>query len=467
MNIQAKLSVTYIVLLVIGIITISAYAILSIRFYLFAEGLEQFKDDAKIVRQAVESSDENTDFFPFITQTSALFDYDLALFDSTGIPIYNTVPEQQFIDSREFLSEPVVDSIGRTGDRIYVINDPEYERIVAFAEVRDGYPSIHYLRISKDKKEYYEAVDNIRHIIYAGMLFSIAAVMVVSFVFSRYMAGPIKQLNDAALNIAGGKHYETLEIDRNDEFGTLAHSLNKMAEKFKLDNRQLQVLNKKQNQFFADIAHEVRNPLHTISGAVEMIQMEGLSEDKKQQYLHTVQKQVERVVRLFNDIKMLQRYDLDEHFLTKSEFVVSEFISQLIESYRPIAEEKNIKIETELLDNGSIHADKDKIDQVLDNLITNAIKYTNEGSITVRVTGEGSKIWISVIDTGIGIAEEHLEHLFDRFYRTDKARSRDKGGTGLGLAVVRSILKAHDTDILVSSSPAKGSTFYFSLDKVS
>jgi len=119
------------------------------------------------------------------------------------------------------------------------------------------------------------------------------------------------------------------------------------------------------------------------------------------------------------------------------------------------------------LDNGSVHADKDKIDQVLDNLITNAIKYTNEGSITVRVTGEGSKIWISVIDTGIGIAEEHLEHLFDRFYRTDKARSRDKGGTGLGLAVVRSILKAHDTDILVSSSPAKGSTFYFSLDKVS
>mgnify|MGYP000099907285 FL=1 len=139
MNIQAKLSVTYIILLVIGIITISAYAILSIRFYLFAEGLEQFKDDAKIVRQAVESSDENTDFFPFITETTALFDYDLALFDSTGIPIYNTVPEQQFIDSREFLSEPVVDSIAQNEGRIFVINDPEYERIVAFAEVRDGY----------------------------------------------------------------------------------------------------------------------------------------------------------------------------------------------------------------------------------------------------------------------------------------------------------------------------------------
>ena len=88
MNIQSKLSVTYILLLIIGIITISAYAILSIRFFLFAAGLDEFKNDMRIVRQAVESSDENTDFFPFITETTDLFEYDLALFDSTGIPIY-------------------------------------------------------------------------------------------------------------------------------------------------------------------------------------------------------------------------------------------------------------------------------------------------------------------------------------------------------------------------------------------
>jgi signal transduction histidine kinase len=99
----------------------------------------------------------------------------------------------------------------------------------------------------------------------------------------------------------------------------------------------------------------------------------------------------------------------------------------------------------------------------MDNLIMNALKYTNEGSIKVLCEQIETQIEISVEDTGIGIASEHLDRLFDRFYRTDKARSRDKGGTGLGLAIVRGILKAHDTDILVSSEVGKGSRFYFQL----
>ena len=467
MNIQAKLSVTYILLLIIGIITISAYAILSIRFFLFAAGLDEFKNDMRIVRQAVESSDENTDFFPFITETTALFDYDLALFDSTGIPIYNTQPEQVFVDSREFLSEVVVDSVLGNYEEIYVMNDPTYSRLVAFAKVDDGFPSVSYLRISKDKEEYYAAVDNIRHIIYAGMLFSIAAVMVVSFIFSKYMAAPIKQLNDAALNIADGQTHETLEMDRNDEFGTLAISLNKMAERFKKDNRQLQLLNEKQNQFFADIAHEVRNPLHTISGAIEMLQIEALSKEKKAQYMVTMQNQVERVVRLFNDIKMLQRYDMDEHFIDKEAVEIGSFLENIITTYEPLAQEKNIELSLKISTNASVNADKDKLDQVMDNLIMNALKYTNEGSIKVLCEQNETQIQISVEDTGIGIASEHLDRLFDRFYRTDKARSRDKGGTGLGLAVVRGILKAHDTDILVSSEVGKGSRFYFQLPIIS
>lgn len=463
MNIQSKLSVTYILLLIIGIITISAYAILSIRFFLFAAGLDEFKNDMRIVRQAVESSDENTDFFPFITETTALFDYDLALFDSTGIPIYNTQPEQVYVDSREFLSEVVVDSVLGSNEEIYVMNDPTYSRLVAFAKVDDGFPSVSYLRISKDKEEYYEAVDNIRHIIYAGMLFSIAAVMVVSFIFSKYMAAPIKQLNDAALTIADGQTHETLEMDRNDEFGTLATSLNKMAERFKKDNRQLQLLNEKQNQFFADIAHEVRNPLHTISGAIEMLQIEALSKEKKAQYMVTMQNQVERVVRLFNDIKMLQRYDMDEHFVDKEAVEIGSFLENIITTYEPLAQEKNIELTLKITTNASVYADRDKLDQVMDNLIMNALKYTNEGSIKVLCEQIETQIEISVADTGIGIASEHLDRLFDRFYRTDKARSRDKGGTGLGLAIVRGILKAHDTDILVSSEVGKGSRFYFQL----
>jgi signal transduction histidine kinase len=194
-----------------------------------------------------------------------------------------------------------------------------------------------------------------------------------------------------------------------------------------------------------------------------MLQIEALSKEKKAQYMVTMQNQVERVVRLFNDIKMLQRYDMDEHFIDKEAVEIGSFLENIITTYEPLAQEKNIELTLKITTNASVHADRDKLDQVMDNLIMNALKYTNEGSIKVLCEQIETQIQISVEDTGIGIASEHLDRLFDRFYRTDKARSRDKGGTGLGLAVVRGILKAHDTDILVSSEVGKGSRFYFQL----
>jgi len=109
--------------------------------------------------------------------------------------------------------------------------------------------------------------------------------------------------------------------------------------------------------------------------------------------------------------------------------------------------------------------DPDKIEQVIENLVNNAIKFTNKGSIEINVTDQENEIQIEVKDSGIGISTGHLDKLFDRFYRTDKARSRDKGGTGLGLAVVKSILDAHGSEIFVESEPGKGSRFWFTLPK--
>jgi signal transduction histidine kinase len=112
-----------------------------------------------------------------------------------------------------------------------------------------------------------------------------------------------------------------------------------------------------------------------------------------------------------------------------------------------------------------VKGDPDKIEQVLENLLTNAIKFTNEGEINISVRCDSKDVIVEVSDTGIGITNDHLDRLFDRFYRTDKARSRDKGGTGLGLAVVKSILSAHQSEIRVESEPGKGSRFWFRLKK--
>ena len=183
----------------------------------------------------------------------------------------------------------------------------------------------------------------------------------------------------------------------------LLGSLNKMAERFKRDNRQLQSLNEKQNQFFADIAHEVRNPLHTISGAIEMLQLENISTEKKSQYLVTMQNQVERVVRLFNDIKMLQRYDMDEHFIEKKAVEVATFLKRVITTYEALAQEKNIELSLIVERDALVFIDRDKLYQVMDNLIMNALKYTNEGSIKVLCKQIENRIQISVEDTVLAL----------------------------------------------------------------
>jgi signal transduction histidine kinase len=161
-------------------------------------------------------------------------------------------------------------------------------------------------------------------------------------------------------------------------------------------------------------------------------------------------------------LKTLQQYDADEHFIEKRTFDLAKISEHMRQWHNGEAQKEGLQL---WIDNHSCKAvgDPDKIEQVIENLISNAIKYTNEGAIALRYFKKGKNVRVEVTDTGIGISDEHLERLFDRFYRTDKARSREMGGTGLGLAIVKSILEAHGSDIEVESEPGKGSVFGFQL----
>ncbi len=466
MNIQAKLATVYITLLSIGVIVISAYAILSIRTFLLDEAIQKFENDALTVARSLQEESTNENLLEKATFLAQLTGYNVALFDSAGnLLVTDPFNKSELSNSREFLNDELQAQLDGSENQI-IINEEGLDKLISFRKIEKNESDARYLRISQYKDDLYGAEASIRHLIYGAMIGSILVVVIVSFFFARYLAKPITQLNEAALDIAGGNLDREINVSRNDEFGTLGESLNKMAGTLKADNEKLKSLNEKQNQFFADIAHEVRNPLHTISGALEMIQVPNLGQEKKSQYMATAQKQVRRVVRLFEDIKSLQRYDYDESFINKTRFDVSKVAEEVVTNYKPIAAEKNIRLYLEECKDSFVEADRDKIEQVLDNLISNAVKYTSEGEIKVKCTHKKKQVILSVSDTGIGIGKEHLERLFDRFYRTDKARSRDKGGTGLGLAVVKGILNAHQKDIFVESNPGEGSTFYFSLELV-
>jgi len=460
MSIKSKLALTFILLLIFGITAISSYSILFIRNYLLEEGEIQIESDARWLAVTVQNLPGDDRFETYLNETAVISGYQIAVYDSDGI-LFALVPYDEMFEAPEYLDPPILGQLQEHAS-IIVENRRDSDRLVAYTAIQGAENQIHYLHISQLKDEIYAPIRTIRWIIYTGMFISIGLVFLVSIWFARYMSRPIVQLEETARSIAEGDVEKTLHLNRKDEFGTLAESLNRMASRLRQDNEELKRIYEKQGQFFADITHELRNPLHTIAGALEMLQMNDLTEKQRKHYLVTAGRQTERIHRLFKDLLTLQRYDSDTHFVEKKDFNIAGVLLQVFESYYTAAKAKDINLVLNT-DSHQVYGDPNKIEQVVENLVSNAIKYTNNGTIMISARNVPTGIMVEIKDTGIGISGEHLDRLFDRFYRTDKARSRDKGGTGLGLAVVKSILDAHEINIQVESSTGEGSVFRFIL----
>ncbi|TYP93317.1 Signal transduction histidine kinase [Fodinibius salinus] len=465
MRIRSKLAWTFILLLIFGITSISSYSILFIRDYLLKEGRVEMERDTRLLAVTVSNLSADQQFDKHLEQAARTSGYQLAIYDSTGRQV-NTYHEKDTTLIHTYqLDTGIIENLkARNGLPLIPRRDDSEILNSYIALSSSGIDSVQYLQAAQLKDEIYAPIKTIRWIIYYGMFISIGLVIIVSIWMSRYLTKPITQIKNAAQDIADGNVNREININRGDEFGTLANSLDQMASKLRDDTEQIKQFAEKQRQFFADITHEIRNPLHTISAALEMLQLQDLDTDKKQKYIRSAQKQTERITRLFKDLKTLQRYDSDEYFIETREFDLLPIADYMEQLYGDRATDKGITLN---VDDHSCKAigDPGKIEQVIDNLISNAIKYTNEGSVNLRYERNEDSVEIVIEDSGIGISDEHLSRLFDRFYRTDKARSRDKGGTGLGLSVVKSILSAHDSEIHVESESGKGTRFWFSLPR--
>lgn len=461
MSIRSKLAWTFILLLVFGITAISSYSILFIRNYLLNEGEQQIARDALWLEVTIQNLPAGDAFESHLNEAAVISGYRMDLYDEEGRP-YLSVPFSDPLPEVSNLEPVFRGGLEALDGAVEVERAPESDWLSAWVVTRLPDRSVRYLRVSQLKEQIYRPITTIRWIIYTGMFISMGLVILVSILFARSISRPILELEREAQSIADGDVEKTIELDRSDEFGTLARSLNRMASRLRQDHEEMRRVYEKQNQFFADITHELRNPLHTISGMLEMAQMDGVEPEKRESYIQTASRQTDRIHHLFKDLLTLQRFESDRDFIDPRPFSLAPLLMQLESVYRPMARNKRIDFRVRSVD-ATVLADAGKVEQVLENLVTNAFKFTSEGEIAVEADVKGREVCISVSDSGIGIPEEHRGRLFDRFYRTDKARSRDKGGTGLGLAVVRSILESHGSSIHVESEPGHGSRFWFQL----
>jgi two-component system phosphate regulon sensor histidine kinase PhoR len=223
-------------------------------------------------------------------------------------------------------------------------------------------------------------------------------------------------------------------------------------------------------EFLGNISHELKTPLFTIQGYILTLK-EGAMKDKKvrEKYIIRAAKGVDRLISIVKDLDLITQFESGIKTVDKSKFNIYELVDNVFELMEFEAEKNNISLQTEKDENNPnyVYADKERIIQVLTNLVVNSIKYGTENGFTKVVVenSDNENLIIKVIDNGEGIEEEHLPRLFERFYRIDKNRSRKKGGSGLGLSIVKHIIEAHNQQIFVKSEIGVGTEFSFTLSK--
>ena len=243
--------------------------------------------------------------------------------------------------------------------------------------------------------------------------------------------------------------------------GYLSASLNYMSS-------QLKDMEEYQKKIVANVSHDFRSPLTSIKGYVQAMTDGTIPPQLHQKYLNIILFETERLTDLTQDLLTLNEFDRNEMILDKTEFDIQQMIKNTAASFEGTCTSKRISIELLLLaGNILVYADRRRIQQVLYNLIDNAIKFSgNDSSITIEVTEKNEKVFVSVKDTGMGIPKKELNKIWERFYKSDLSRGKDKKGTGLGLAIVKEAIQAHDEHINVISTEGVGTEFIFSLTKV-
>ncbi|NMA49118.1 MAG: HAMP domain-containing histidine kinase [Tissierellia bacterium] len=295
--------------------------------------------------------------------------------------------------------------------------------------------------------------NTLTNILFIASIIAVIIGIITSILLSNSLTKPLINITNTSLEIQKGNLNKKSELTTNIiEIKELSNSINYLGETL---SKQEDIRKK----YASDISHELRTPLSTLKSHVEAI-IDGIWEPSKE-HLSILMGEIDRLSSLIDDLK--SSFNSSEHgiVLNKTRFNLSDEIKEIIATFMPIFNKENISIKENIEKDIMVCMDKDKIKQVMYNLLSNSVKYIDkEGQIYISITKkETNKVFITVRDTGIGIQQEQLPLIFNRFYRIDKSRNTDTGGTGLGLAIVKSIVDEHGGEISVKSVYGKGSEF--------
>lgn len=362
-------------------------------------------------------------------------------------------------------SDPVIIKdfdVADFGSSYYMIGDFygyfDHQMLSVFSSINVSYQNIGYIVIHKDLSSVMEGVNGFMNISFYTVAIIFLFALLVLITISRSIYRPIVKITKSAKQYAKGDFTNKIDVSSNDEIGYLANTLNYMA-------TELDTLEEDQRKFVSNVSHDFRSPLTSIKGYVEAMLDGTIPVEMQGKYLNIILFETERLNKLTKSLIDLNQFGHHGIRLDIADFDINTMIRTTILTFEGKCTEKGVTFDLVLT--GSelfVRGDMTKIQQVIYNLIDNAVKFSNnDSSIKIETSIRNEKVFVSVKDSGIGIPKDSIPKIWERFYKSDLSRGKDKRGTGLGLSIVKEIIQAHGENINVISTEGVGTEFIFTL----
>lgn len=461
-SIFRKLLLSYMVTVLLGLGALGLSMSVLAKNYIYDGTKEELLRKAKKVNLAIQNDpvqeDQTTAMLAFLDQT---FDTRIWVFDQHGRIISTSTQDEVFIGKS--VANSIVKEVMQGRDvvqnlKFEGLSKPMMSVVVPWGQKDKVFGGI-VLHAPVEGIE--ETVGNMREMILwatlLGILLSTAMVSYLSWTISR----PLKRIDEVALEIERGNYKQRVVVESVDEIGDLARTINRMASTLDYIEEERADFEQTRQDFIANVSHELRTPLTAMQGFLEALQ-DGLVVDEisRQKYYDVMYKETMHMSRLVNDLLELVRLEKHEVNLVKRPIDMDSFLRRIVFMFKEEATKRNLEFVLDMTAPlPTIIADPHRIEQIFINLVGNALKFTEHGTITLRAREQKNGIEIVVTDTGIGISEHDLEHIWDRFFKVDRVRSRKETGTGLGLAIVKELVMLHQGTITVTSKLGEGTSF--------
>lgn len=349
-----------------------------------------------------------------------------------------------------------------------VINTLENKKtmIAMFIQPLFSTPNLEYegaLIVWQPSSNIEKSVSSVTQNLFKGFIISTVIALIISYILAKFQVNRINRMRKATNQIATGNFDVHLDVKNNDELDDLAEDFNQMAVALKESHIEIERQEERRRNFMADVAHEMRTPLTTINGLLEGLAYKAIPKDQEEKCITLMQNETRRLIRLVNENLDYEKILTNQISIAIQKLNATEILETLVDQLSGKAKDKNDEIILETTEPVEVYADYDRFVQVMVNIITNAIQFTEDGQITLRVTRGYMETNVSVTDTGIGMTEEQVKNVWDRYYKADPSRKNTKyGESGLGLSIVDQLVRLHGGSIKVESEVNVGTTFTIS-----